>query len=130
MRNFFLLSVIFFLLYACTSNTIYKKPDDLIPKKEMVALLTDMYVANAAININTNKMKRNINYMPLVYEKYGVDSLRFHTSNVYYMSRVDDYEAIYKKVEKNLKKMLDTTEASQKLKDSLLRKEKNLMPKK
>lgn len=96
----------------------------------MVALLTDMYVANAAINVNTNKMKRNIDYMPLVYEKYGVDSLRFHTSNVYYMSRVDDYEAIYKKVEKNLKKMLDTTEVSRKLKDSLKRKEKNLMPNK
>lgn len=130
MRNFFFLIVIFFLLFACTSNTIYKKPDDLIPKKEMIALLTDMYIANSVVNVNTNNKKRNINYMPLVYDKYGIDSLRFHTSNVYYMSRVDDYEAIYIKVEKNLQEMLDTAEISQKIKDSLKRKGKKLMQKK
>ena len=107
------------LLAACTSNTIYKKPDNLIPKKQMVNLLTDMYLANAATHVKTIKLERNLDYMPLVYEKYGIDSLRFQTSNIYYMSRIDDYEAIYKKVEVRLKMMLDTTEAAQKLKDSL-----------
>jgi len=107
------------LFTACTSNTIYKKPADLIPQKQMVNLLTDMYLANAATNVKTKKLERNIDYMPLVYEKYGIDSLRFQTSNIYYMSRIDDYEAIYKKVELRLKKMLDTTETAQKVKDSL-----------
>ena len=114
---FFILTII--LLASCTSNTIYKKPDDLIPQKQMVDLLTDMYLANAATNVKTIKLERNLDYMPLVYEKYSIDSLRFQTSNVYYMSRIDDYEAIYKKVESRLKKMLDTTETAQKLKDSL-----------
>lgn len=107
------------LLSACTSNTIYKKPADLITKKQMVNLLTDMYLANAAINVKTKKKERNLNYMPLVYEKYGIDSLRFQTSNIYYMSRIDDYEAIYKQVKARLEYMLDTTHAAQKLKDSL-----------
>lgn len=124
MRNTYFLIVFILFLSACTSNTIYKKPDDLIPKDQMVDLLTDMYLANAAKNIKTKNLERNIDYMPLVYEKYAIDSLRFQKSNVYYMSRLDEYEAIYKKVEARLKKMLDTTRASKKAKDSLERLEK------
>jgi hypothetical protein len=124
MRNTLFIFVFSLIIGACTSNTIYKKPDDLIPKKEMVDLLTDIYIANAATNIKTKNLERNLNYMPLIHEKYGIDSSRFQRSNVYYMSRADDYEAIYKKVETRLKKMLDTTEISLKIKDSLEKLEK------
>jgi hypothetical protein len=118
-KNSLILVLTAVFITACTSNTIYKKPENLIPKKQMVNLLTDMYLANAATNVKTKKLERNLNYMPLVYEKYGIDSLRFQESNVYYMSRVDDYEEMYKAVETRLKNMLDTTRAAQKLKDSL-----------
>ena len=124
MRKLFLNFAILLVISACTSNTIYKKPDDLIPKNQMVDLLTDMYLANAATHIKTIEMERNLEYMPLIYEKYGIDSLRFQNSNVYYMSRIDDYEGIYKKVETRLTKMLDTTKVSLNIKDSLLRLEK------
>ena len=111
-------------ILACTSNTIYKKPKDLISKNQMADLLTDMYLATAAKNIKTKNLQRNLDYMPLVYEKYGIDSLRFQTSNLYYMSRIDDYQAIYKKVKTRLQKMLDTTQAAKDLKDSLKNKQK------
>jgi ABC-type phosphate/phosphonate transport system substrate-binding protein len=35
------------------------------------------------------------------------------------MSRIDDYDTLYRKVKTRLKKMLDTTEARQKIKDSI-----------
>ncbi len=120
MRNTLILVIILIFFGACTSNTIYKKPDDLIPKNQMIDLLTDMYLANATLNIKTKKLERNLDYMPLIYEKYGIDSLRFQTSNTYYMSRIDDYEAIHKKVEINLKKVLDTAEIKQKERDTEL----------
>ena len=85
----------------------------------MVDLLVDMYLANAAKNVKTKKLEKNINYMPLVYEKYGIDSTRFHNSSLYYMSLIDDHEAIYKRVNARLKEMQDTTEASLKIIDSL-----------
>jgi hypothetical protein len=98
-------------LVACTSNTIYKKPEDLIPPDQMVDLLTDIYLANGAYSV-TNKFGQNkVEYMPLVYEKYHIDSARFHHSNIYYMSRIDEYEAIYKEVKKRLIEL--------KIKDSL-----------
>ena len=36
------------LLTSCTSNTILKKPVDLIPKDTMVLLLTDLFIAKSA----------------------------------------------------------------------------------
>lgn len=118
-KRFFIL-FIGILLFSCTSNTIYKKPDDLIPKDQMVDLLADMYIANAAKNFKTDFGERNIAYMPFIYEKYGVDSLRFHNSNVYYMSRLSDYEKIHKKVKAKLQKMLDTLEPKKEV-DSILK---------
>ena len=58
------------LLASCTSNTIYKKPKDLIPKDSMVALLTDMYIASSAKNRKNKFLKKEKNYVVLVYEKY------------------------------------------------------------
>ena len=124
MRSVALLFAILLFLSACTSNTIYKKPDDVIPKKQMVELLTDMYLAKAARNVKTKTLERNYEYMPLIFEKYGIDSLQFQQSNLYYMSRIDVYEAIHKKVEKNLKKIQDTVIVEEN--DSLLLNEKKI----
>ncbi|HEY9169570.1 MAG TPA: DUF4296 domain-containing protein [Lutibacter sp.] len=113
---FFLLSVFFM---ACTSNTIIKKPDHLIPKNQMVDLLTDMLIASGAENIKNNNFERNVNYYPLIFEKYGIDSTRFKESNYYYTSQIDDYEKILKEVNKRLKSMKEKFDAEIKLKDSL-----------
>ena len=114
---------------SCTSNTILKEPDNLIPKEKMVDLLTDMYLANAAFSVKNKNLKRKIDYVPLVYEKYQIDSLRFHTSNLFYMSRIDDYELIYKEVELRLKEMNKKAEAAKQREDSLNLKKKELKKK-
>lgn len=113
---FFFLSV---FLMACTSNTIMKKPDDLIPKNQMVDLLTDMLIASGAENIKNADLERNVNYFPLVFEKYGIDSTRFKESNFYYTSQIDDFEKILKKVDERLKAMKEKIDGEIKLQDSL-----------
>jgi hypothetical protein len=57
------------LVSSCTSNTIFKKPKDLIPKDEMVDIITDMTLASSAYRIKNKKLKRNVNYFPLIYKK-------------------------------------------------------------
>lgn len=104
---------------ACTSNTIIKKPDHLIPKNQMVDLLTDMLIASGAENIKNSNLERNVNYLPLVYEKYGIDSTQFKESNYYYTSRIDDYEKILKKVDERLKSIKKELDQKIKLQDSL-----------
>lgn len=115
-------SYLFFLsvfLMACTSNTIIKKPDNLIPKNQMVDLLTDMLVAAGAENIKNVDLERNVNYFPLVFEKYGIDSTRFKESNYYYTSQIDDYEKILKEVDERLKVLKEKLDNEIKLQDSL-----------
>lgn len=116
------ISYLFFLsvfLVACTSNTIMKKPDDLIPKNQMVDLLTDMLIAAGAENIKNIDLERNVNYFPLVFKKYGIDSTRFKESNYYYTSQIDDYEKILNKVNERLKDLKEKLDNEIKVKDSL-----------
>ena len=81
-------------LYNCTSNTIYKKPTDLIPKDTMAILIHEMIIAASAKNIKTINLQRKINYFPFVYDRFKIDSTRFMKSSLYYTSRIDDYDEI------------------------------------
>ena len=88
---------------SCTSsNTIYKEPKTLIPKDSMVALLTDMFIASSANNVKNKFLKKEKNYMILVYEKYKIDSTRFDISNRYYTSKTEEYTDLIKKVKSNI----------------------------
>jgi hypothetical protein len=93
-----LLFLIVVIMVSCTSNTILKKPKDLIPKDSMVLLLTDLFIAKSAFPEKNIKNQRKINYIPLVYNKYKIDSTRFASSNFYYTSKLEEYELIYKEV--------------------------------
>ena len=114
---FFVLATI---LLACESNTIYKKPKDLIPKDTMVLLLKDLYVATASRGVTNVNQQRKISYTNLVYENYKIDSLRFKTSNLYYISKVDEYKPIIDQVLEQLEKEKVTFEKIKKRKDSIL----------
>ena len=121
MTKHFYIVILCIFLGACTSNTIIKKPKNLIPKDQMVDLLTDMYLANAGDNIKNINLKRNINYFPIIFEKYQIDTTRFKESNYYYTSRIDDYDGILAKIDTRLKALKKQFEIENKLNDSLNR---------
>jgi hypothetical protein len=107
------------LLINCTSNTIIKKPDNLIPKNQMVDVLTDMFLASGGENIKNIHLERKVNYFPLVFEKHHIDSTQFKESNFYYVSRIDDYEEILKKVDERLQRLKKLNEEEISLQDSI-----------
>ena len=120
------LYIAFFMLFAsCTSNTVYKAPKNLIPKDSMVALLTDMYLASSAKNVKNKFLKREKNYVGLVYEKHKIDSTRFNMSNIYYTSIADEYTEILKKVKSNLDSLEIFYKEKELIKDSLIKKNLN-----
>ena len=108
-----------FLVISCTSNTILKKPDDLIEKEEMTALLTDLYLASAANRSKNLENKKYTDYTQLVFKKYGIDSARFKRSNHYYTSKIDLYEAIHKEVKTRITAKNDALKSLKKKRDSL-----------
>lgn len=114
-----ILFIVFSFLLSCTSATIYKKPKNLIPRDQMVALLTDIYIANAA-QINPYKTgRKKINYLSLVYQKYNIDTIRFKESNRYYTSDIKLYKSIYQEVLDTIEKLEKTYRKRNQIKDSI-----------
>lgn len=116
--------LIYFLLIcvaiiSCTSNTILEKPKNLIPEDEMVDLLTDILIADGADNIKNTNLQRNINYFPLVFEKYKIDTIRFKESNYYYTSKIDEYNEILEQVNQRLKALKEKYDTESKHVDSI-----------
>ena len=93
---------IFVFFLSCTSNTIFEKPKDLIPRDTMSLLLQEMMIASSAKFITNKEQQKNINYMPYVYDKFKIDSTRFDHSNYYYMSKIDMYQEILKNAKNSL----------------------------
>ena len=90
------------IFISCESKTKYKKPENLIPKEEMINLLVDLHLATGTVDVRDKNDQRDLNYMVLVYEKYQIDSTRLAESNFYYTSNIEEYEYIFKEVEKKL----------------------------
>ena len=119
MKQFITIILISTFIISCTSNTIYKKPKDLISKDQMVDLLVDMQIALGAKSIKNKDGKSNIEYMHLVYDKHGIDSTRFSASNFYYTTDIDQYNDILKEVKNRLDIMMEKYELEETIKDSI-----------
>ncbi|MCK4562944.1 MAG: DUF4296 domain-containing protein [Flavobacteriaceae bacterium] len=114
--------IVFVLFFtACENKVNYEKPENLIPKSQMIDLLYDMHIANSTQGVKEANSERNKNYMSLIYEKHKIDSTRFAVSNTYYTSNISEYEDIFEEVEIRLKVLLDKYE---KERDSIV--ERNL----
>jgi hypothetical protein len=59
--------------------------------------------------------------MPLIYEKYGVDSARFSRSNFYYSTTIDDYVNILQAVKVRLDTLKNIHEDLLRANDSILK---------
>ncbi|MGY5353012.1 DUF4296 domain-containing protein [Wenyingzhuangia sp. IMCC45533] len=99
--------VIILAVVGCNSNTIIKKPENLIPKEMMIDVLTDTYLSTSAKNsVNVNGEKR-VNYHALIYKKYNIDSLSFNESLKYYSSDIGLNEEILKQVKIKVEEQLN-----------------------
>ena len=98
----------FVFIVSCTSNTIFEKPKDLIPKDTMSLLLQEMMIASSSKFIKNRDLQKNINYMPLVYNRFKIDSTRFSNSNLYYVSKIDLYQEILEDAKLSLQKQKDS----------------------
>jgi hypothetical protein len=121
MKNLAIVALI--LVFAsCKSKIEFEKPADLISKDTMILMLYDMHLAVGTSNLLNVHLEKNRNYMSLVYNKYGIDSIRFAESNIYYTAKIDEYEEIFEEVQRRLKAIEDEMEA---VTDSILGVDKN-----
>ncbi|QBA65100.1 DUF4296 domain-containing protein [Muriicola soli] len=119
--------VVLIFLGSCAEKLI-EKPDDLIPKEKMTQLLFDLAILNSAKG--TNKAILEVyfdNPTTFLFNQYGVDSLQFVKSDIYYASQPLVYESIYKEVAARLEaEKLKVEENRQKRNDSLIKRSRKI----
>ncbi|MBP8065999.1 MAG: DUF4296 domain-containing protein [Flavobacterium sp.] len=101
------------LLVSC-NDTGVEKPEHLIEKDEMIAILYDITLLQASENVNAAKLKEEgVKANDFIYKKYNIDSLIFAQNNRYYASRPATYKKmfgeVYNRIELKQQEMADKT---------------------
>lgn len=96
------------IVFACAQNQV-EKPENLLSKTQMIAILYDISALNAIDGTYPKVLMRNdISIMEYVYNKYGIDSVQFTLSDKYYASRPAEYEEIYTRLEEEMGRQRDS----------------------
>ena len=108
------------VLVSCAEKVV-EEPENLIPQDQMIEILYDLSILNAAKSGAKRKVDdAHIDVMGFIYTKYNIDSTQFAESDLYYASLPSEYQKIYQNVEAMLKRKQDTLEAiSKRLNDSI-----------
>ncbi len=110
------------MLLSC-SEKVVEKPENLIPKEKMVAILHDLAILNSArTSFKIDLEKTGIEVMPFIYKKHQIDSAQFSQSDLYYASVPLEYQSIYEQVESILEQRKDTLEGFTKKRNDSIRK--------
>jgi len=93
-----------FLFVSCEEQLV-ERPENLIPKEQMISILYDITVLNAAQQINSDILREyEITPSAFILKQYGIDSVLFAKSDLYYASIPKEYDAIYAAVKDRLDK--------------------------
>jgi len=109
------------LLFLGCAQQVVDKPKDLIPKEKMVDILHDLSLLNATRSTLGARMdETGVETMEFLYERYGIDSLQFVRSDLYYASRPVEYQALFTQVDALLDARVKVLEeAAEKRNDSI-----------
>lgn len=109
-----------FLVMVSCADRLVEKPDNPISEDQMVSILKDMAVINAAKSTNFNILKEHgIEPTEYIFEKYAIDSVTFVQNDRYYASRPVEYLRIHEAVEALLLKEKEEADVRKKVNDSL-----------
>ncbi|WP_340064467.1 DUF4296 domain-containing protein [Ascidiimonas aurantiaca] len=100
--------IVFLFLFSCKEER-NQEPEKLIEKKEMLNILYDLSIVYAAKGINPGIEEINkLELESFIYEKYGIDSLQFANSTLYYSSQPSEYLKMYEQIQERLKARKDS----------------------
>lgn len=92
-----------FFAVGCNNNSV-EKPDNLIGKDKMTAILYDISLLEAIKNQNINGGLSSKAGNQYIYKKYKIDSVQFVKSNKYYAANVEEYKKMFEEVKARLTK--------------------------
>ena len=115
------------LCVSCNKNT-YEAPENLIEEDQMVEVLSEFMLLNAAKGINKKILEQHIeDPSQYIFDQFNIDSLQFVNSNTYYANNNEVYASIYKGLEQKLesdKKAMELLVEAEKKKNDSIKKSK------
>lgn len=113
-------AILFCLVLNSCGEKVLEAPENLIPKDEMVDILSDLAILTAAKTTNISLLTRNnVEPTPYLLKKYGIDSVQLVESDRYYASLPNEYEDIYTKVQEKLDRQSKAMDAAKRVRDSI-----------
>lgn len=99
-------SVVALLIVVVAVVSCDDSREDRLSEKEMVALMTDMQLAEAYASVQTDMtIERRKRIGERVLADHGVDRAMLDSTMSWYGRNIDDYEEMLRKVDRNLEKM-------------------------
>ena len=99
---------VFLLVMSCSSKKEKDAPDNLLGKENMVKVMMDIQVADAAINLSNygqgNYPNDKKKLFAEIYAKHKITRKQFEESFSYYVDHPDEFEKIYDDVIEGLSK--------------------------
>ncbi len=121
MMKYILITVCAIVLLGCSEKVI-EKPENLIARDQMTEIYYDLAIINAAKKINRSYLEKyDFETMSYIYKKYGIDSIQFVKSDIYYASIPDEYEGMYTIIEARLEEEKSVFDASKEKRSDSLR---------
>ena len=109
MKKYLYIVFVFFFV-SCTQNkNEVKIPEGIIPQAEMVKIIIDYHIAEAALLDCQNKKQDINNYTILYYnsilKKYKISRIKFNTSLKFYSDHIELLQKIYEEAGNELSTM-------------------------
>ena len=102
-------------MVAGCKEKLIDPPEDLIPQDRMTEILYDLAVLNGIKSTSQSVLPNyEIETMPYLYEKYGVDSVQFVKSDQYYASIPQVYQKMYEEIKNKLEDQVKLIDAARK----------------
>jgi len=97
------------IVSGCSNNKDRDKPENLIPRDNMVKVLADIQLIEASIKLNNNrKLKKEeytYYYYQYLFEKHNITEEEFNISLEYYQAHIYTLDTIYIDVISELTKL-------------------------
>ncbi len=109
MKKLLLINLIWLLSCSSGNNKqVATPPENIIPKDQLIELLVDVQLIEAAIKSDDTRKKDSKSYSTYYYtflfEKYGTSKENFIESLLYYQQNINEFDEMYTEVIKRLSK--------------------------
>lgn len=108
MKKTISITFLYLLIISCSKN---EKNTYIIPQKDLIPILCDFHIFDAAarqglIKNNRNNLIRHKQYKSIL-SKYKMERTRFDSTINYYSQRPEEHKLLYQKVETQLIKKME-----------------------